>query len=54
VKQIISGVNVVPSGTVANPESFKLYYKYRDIEHAMKEAEGVNVGPGRKVKAAKL
>ncbi|TFK26513.1 acetoacetyl-CoA synthetase [Coprinopsis marcescibilis] len=32
VKQIISGSNLQPSGTVANPESLKLYYKYRDIE----------------------
>ncbi|PFH53749.1 hypothetical protein AMATHDRAFT_73172 [Amanita thiersii Skay4041] len=32
VKQIVSGINVQPSGTVANPESLQLYYKYRDIE----------------------
>lgn len=32
VKQIVSGSNLKPSGTVANPESLKLYYKYRDIE----------------------
>ena len=32
VKQIVSGANVQPSGTVANPDSLKLYYKYRDIE----------------------
>jgi len=32
VKQIVSGSNLQPSGTVANPESLKLYYKYRDIE----------------------
>ncbi|TFK44324.1 acetoacetyl-CoA synthetase [Crucibulum laeve] len=32
VKQIISGSNLQPSGTVANPESLQLYYKYRDIE----------------------
>ncbi|THU77195.1 acetyl-CoA synthetase-like protein [Dendrothele bispora CBS 962.96] len=32
VKQIVSGSNLTPSGTVANPESLKLYYKYRDIE----------------------
>jgi acetoacetyl-CoA synthetase len=32
VKQIVSGTDLKPSGTVANPESLKLYYKYRDIE----------------------
>ncbi|KAG2015435.1 acetoacetyl-CoA synthetase [Coprinopsis cinerea AmutBmut pab1-1] len=32
VKQIISGSNLQPSGTVANPDSLNLYYKYRDIE----------------------
>ncbi|KAF7376536.1 AMP-binding domain-containing protein [Mycena sanguinolenta] len=32
VKQIVSGSNLKPSGTVANPESLKLYYKYRDLE----------------------
>jgi acetoacetyl-CoA synthetase len=32
VKQIVSGSNLKPSGTVANPESLNLYYKYRDIE----------------------
>jgi acetoacetyl-CoA synthetase len=32
VKQIVSGLNLQPSGTVANPESLQLYYKYRDIE----------------------
>lgn len=32
VKRIISGIDVQPSGTVANPESLKLYYKYRNIE----------------------
>ena len=54
MKQIVSGVDVVPSGTVANPDSFKLYHKYRDIENVMKEVEGGDVGLGRKVKAAKL
>ncbi|KAF9460715.1 hypothetical protein BDZ94DRAFT_1375274 [Collybia nuda] len=33
VKQIVSGSDLQPSGTVANPESLKLYYKYRDIEN---------------------
>jgi len=32
VKQIVSGVTVIPSGMVANPESLELYYKYRDLE----------------------
>ncbi|KAI0321066.1 acetoacetate-CoA ligase [Amylostereum chailletii] len=32
VKQIVSGSNIKPSGTVANPDSLKLYYQYRDIE----------------------
>ncbi|KAJ8584275.1 acetoacetate-CoA ligase [Rhizopogon salebrosus TDB-379] len=32
VKQIVSGSNLKPSGTVANPESLNLYYKYKDIE----------------------
>ncbi|KAI0062826.1 acetoacetate-CoA ligase [Artomyces pyxidatus] len=32
VKQIVSGSKVKPSGTVANPESLDLYYKYQEIE----------------------
>ncbi|KAH9948960.1 hypothetical protein B0H21DRAFT_196575 [Amylocystis lapponica] len=32
VKQIVSGSNLKPSGTVANPASLKLYYKYRELE----------------------
>lgn len=32
VKQIVSGVTLKPSGTVANPESLELYYKYRNLE----------------------
>lgn len=32
VKQIVSGSNLKPSGTVANPDSLKLYYKFRDLE----------------------
>lgn len=32
VKQIISGKQVTPAGTVANPECFKLYEKYVNIE----------------------
>ncbi|TFK53772.1 acetoacetate-CoA ligase [Heliocybe sulcata] len=41
VKQIVSGLNIKPSGTVANPESLQLYYKYRDIE-SVAQKEGVN------------
>jgi len=54
VKQIVSGVDVVPSGTVANPGSFKLYYKYRDFENVMREEEGVDVGPGLRKTKGKL
>ncbi|KAJ6625755.1 hypothetical protein B0H10DRAFT_2174015 [Mycena sp. CBHHK59/15] len=32
VKQIVSGSDLKPSGTVANPASLQLYYKYRDLE----------------------
>ncbi|KAJ4483937.1 acetoacetyl-CoA synthetase [Lentinula aciculospora] len=32
VKQIVSGSTLKPSGTVANPDSLKLYYKYKNIE----------------------
>ena len=32
VKQIVSGSDLTPSGTVANPEVLKLYYKYRNLE----------------------
>ncbi|KZS98600.1 acetoacetyl-CoA synthetase [Sistotremastrum niveocremeum HHB9708] len=32
VKQIVSGSTLKPSGTVANPDSLKLYYKYVDLE----------------------
>jgi len=35
VKQIVSGSNLTPSGTVANPESLKLYYKFRDLGPAV-------------------
>lgn len=35
VKQIVSGTNLQPSGTVANPDSLQLYYKYRDIERVV-------------------
>jgi len=32
VKQIVSGSTLKPSGTVANPESLQLYYKFRNLE----------------------
>ncbi|OCB88499.1 acetoacetyl-CoA synthetase [Sanghuangporus baumii] len=32
VKQIVSGSNLKPSGTVANPESLRQYYKFYDVE----------------------
>ncbi|KAJ7739028.1 acetoacetyl-CoA synthetase [Mycena maculata] len=38
VKQIVSGSDLKPSGTVANPESLQLYYKYRDLESAVPSA----------------
>ncbi|TDL24283.1 acetoacetyl-CoA synthetase [Rickenella mellea] len=37
VKQIVSGATIKPSGTVANPESLKLYYKYRDLGAKVQE-----------------
>ena len=37
VKQIVSGSNLKPSGTVANPESLKLYYKFRHLEELLKK-----------------
>ncbi|KAG6866376.1 hypothetical protein C0991_005297 [Blastosporella zonata] len=33
VKQIVSGSNLKPSGTVANPDSLKLYYKFRELDY---------------------
>ncbi|KAK2464310.1 hypothetical protein APHAL10511_003767 [Amanita phalloides] len=39
VKKIISGIDVQPSGAVANPESLELYYKYRDIEHILRQTK---------------
>ena len=37
VKQIVSGSNLRPSGTVANPDSLQLYYKYYDLERVLAE-----------------
>ena len=39
IKQIISGKNPTPSGTVANPGSFALYKKYYNVERAAFEEE---------------
>ncbi|KAI0730268.1 hypothetical protein C8Q72DRAFT_793910 [Fomitopsis betulina] len=36
VKQIVSGSTLKPSGTVANPDSLKLYYKFRNVEDLVK------------------
>lgn len=33
VKKIVSGHDVQPSATIENPESFKLYIKYRNLQH---------------------
>ena len=44
VKQIVSGSSLKPSGTVANPESLQLYYKYRHLEKLLD-------GEGAKAKA---
>ncbi|KAF5327935.1 hypothetical protein D9758_018049 [Tetrapyrgos nigripes] len=38
VKQIVSGMTMKPSGTVANPEALQLYYKYKDIEKVVGES----------------
>ena len=35
VKQIVSGSNLKPSGTVANPESLTEYYKFRNLEQLL-------------------
>ncbi|KAI9457898.1 hypothetical protein F5148DRAFT_1221811 [Russula earlei] len=43
VKKVVSGTRVVPSATVANPESLEEYYKYQEIERfstAIKGDEG--------------
>jgi acetoacetyl-CoA synthetase len=39
VKQIVSGSKLKPSGTVANPESLKLYYPFQDLETIVGEAK---------------
>lgn len=35
VKQIVSGTAIKPSGTVANPDSLKLYHKYYHLESVL-------------------
>jgi len=47
VKKIVSGMRVVPSATVANPESLESYYQYQDIE---KFAQPSTKGNGRDAK----
>ena len=32
VKQIVSGQNIKPSGTLLNPESLKYYYQFAKVE----------------------
>jgi acetoacetyl-CoA synthetase len=39
VKQIVSGSSLKPSGTVANPESLELYYKFRHLEQIIGETK---------------
>jgi acetoacetyl-CoA synthetase len=39
VKQIVSGSNLMPSGTVANPESLDNYYKFRNIENIVEDEQ---------------
>ncbi|KAF5317226.1 hypothetical protein D9611_003848 [Ephemerocybe angulata] len=48
VKQIVSGSTMQPSGTVANPDSLKLYYKFQEIERF------ANTIAARATKKAKL
>jgi len=47
VKKIVSGMQVVPSATVTNPESLEGYYKYQDIG---KFAQASKKGNGRDAK----
>ncbi|KAF8348395.1 acetoacetyl-CoA synthetase [Amanita rubescens] len=37
VKRIVSGVDVQPTATIENPESFKLYYEFRRLQHIDRE-----------------
>jgi acetoacetyl-CoA synthetase len=36
VKRIVSGERVVPSGTLANPESLEFYYRFVNVEEMAK------------------
>ena len=42
VKKIVSGMRVVPSATVANPEALESYYKYQDIEKFVQSSKKGN------------
>ena len=46
VKQIVSGTDVDPSDTVANPASLRLYYEYRDIEYLVGREDKAKVKAG--------
>lgn len=39
VKQIVSGCDPQPNGAVANPESLRLYYRYRDLDRVVVTAK---------------
>jgi len=39
VKEIVCGKKVVPSGTLANPESLSFFYKFVDVEKIAKDME---------------
>jgi hypothetical protein len=39
VKQIVSGSTLEPSGTVVNPEAFKQYYRYVELEKLVGETK---------------
>jgi len=43
VKHIVSGSDMKPSGTVANPEALQLYDKYRDIESLVGKRQAVKL-----------
>lgn len=39
VKEIVCGKKVIPSGTLANPESLNFFYKFVDVEKIVKDME---------------
>ena len=43
VKKIVSGMRVVPSATVTNPESLESYYKYQDMDKFPRPSKKGNV-----------